>query len=51
MISRSLDRKMILDDLAKEKFRELLVHQCAFSQNVLDPKGLAAAWTDCAVRP
>jgi len=32
LISRALDRKMILDDLAKEKFRELLARQCAFSQ-------------------
>gem|GEM_PF-2627358 len=32
LISRAIDRKMILDDIAKEKFRELLVQQCAFSQ-------------------
>jgi len=32
LISRALDRKMIFDDVAKEKFRELLAKQCAFSQ-------------------
>ena len=32
LISRALDRRMILDDIAKDKFRELLAQQCAFSQ-------------------
>jgi len=32
LISRALERKMILDPIAKEKFRELLAQQCAFSQ-------------------
>ena len=32
LISRALDRKMIFDDLAKEKFRQLLARQLAFSQ-------------------
>jgi len=32
LISRALDRRMIFDDVAKEKFRELLAKQCAFSQ-------------------
>ena len=31
LISWALDRKMILDDIAKVKFRELLAQQCAFS--------------------
>jgi putative transposase len=30
LISRALDRKMIFDDLAKEKFRQLLGRQLAF---------------------
>ena len=32
LMSRALDRRMILDDIAKEKLRELLAQQCAFSQ-------------------
>jgi REP element-mobilizing transposase RayT len=32
LISRALDRTMIFDDVAKEKFRQLLAQQLAFSQ-------------------
>ena len=32
LISRALDRQMIFDDKAKEKFRQLLAQQLAFSQ-------------------
>jgi REP element-mobilizing transposase RayT len=32
LISRALDRNMIFDAAAKEKFREILARQCAFSQ-------------------
>jgi len=32
LISRALDRTMIFDDLAKEKFRQILARQLAFSQ-------------------
>lgn len=32
LISRALDRKMIFDNVAKERFRQLLAQQLAFSQ-------------------
>jgi len=32
LMSRALDRTMIVDDIAKEKFREFLAQQCVFSQ-------------------
>ena len=32
LISRALDRKMIFDDVAKDRFRQLLAQQLAFSQ-------------------
>ena len=32
LMSRALDRRMILDDIAKDRFRQLLAQQCALSK-------------------